>query len=115
LSLTRNGGGNLLTGSQTLTSSDGGQTWTLGNLGSLTATGGQYLLTLTGSGSGITDLVGNPITGGASDSWLTDVTAPTADVTDVTPDPRTSAVDELTIVFSEPVTGLDLADLRLTR
>ena len=44
-----------------------------------------------------------------------DFTAPTADIVDVTPDPRTSAVSSITIVFSEPVTGLDLADLTLTR
>jgi len=43
-----------------------------------------------------------------------DVTPPTADVTDVTPDPRTTPVDQIEIVFSEPVTGLDLPDLGLT-
>ena len=44
-----------------------------------------------------------------------DTTAPTADILDVTPDPRNTAVDSITLVFSEPVTGLDRADLRLTR
>jgi len=44
-----------------------------------------------------------------------DTTAPTADVVDVTPDPRTTAVGGVTIVFSEPVTGFDLSDLTLSR
>ena len=44
-----------------------------------------------------------------------DFTAPTADIVNVTPDPRTSAVSSITIVFSEAVVGFDLADLTLTR
>ena len=44
-----------------------------------------------------------------------DTVAPTVDVVDVSPDPRTSAVSTVSIVFSEPVYGFDLADLRLTR
>jgi hypothetical protein len=44
---------------------------------------------------------------------VADTTAPTADITDVTPDPRGTPVDSINIVFSEPVTGLDLADLSL--
>ena len=43
----------------------------------------------------------------------TDTTPPTADVVDVTPDPRTTPVNEITIIFSEPVTGFDLSDLML--
>ncbi|MFM9024864.1 MAG: DVUA0089 family protein [Planctomycetaceae bacterium] len=39
----------------------------------------------------------------------------TADVVDVTPDPRTTAVDSITIAFNRAVTGFDLADLRLVR
>jgi hypothetical protein len=44
-----------------------------------------------------------------------DTVAPTADVVDVTPDPRAGPVDSVTIQFSERVTGFDRADLRLTR
>jgi hypothetical protein len=40
---------------------------------------------------------------------------PTADIQDVSPDPRTSAVSTISIVFSEPVFGFDLSDLVLTR
>ena len=39
----------------------------------------------------------------------------TADVVDVTPDPRTSAVAAITIVFVDPVSGFDKANLKLTR
>ena len=46
---------------------------------------------------------------------MVDTTAPTVDILDVTPDPRNGAVGTITIVFSEPVTGFDLADLTLTR
>jgi subtilisin family serine protease len=38
-----------------------------------------------------------------------------ADIVDVAPDPRTTAVDSITITFTRPVTGFDLADLRLLR
>jgi len=38
-----------------------------------------------------------------------------ADIIDVTPDPRSTAVDSIAIVFNRAVTGLDLADLRLVR
>jgi len=40
---------------------------------------------------------------------------PSADVLDVTPDPRTTAVDKIAILFSETVTGFNLADLSLAR
>jgi len=39
----------------------------------------------------------------------------TADVVDVTPDPRTTAVDAITVVFNRAVLGFDVADLTLTR
>ena len=44
-----------------------------------------------------------------------DNTPPTADIVDVAPDPRTTAVASINIVFSEPVYGLDWTDLTLTR
>jgi hypothetical protein len=58
LRLTLNGGANLLTGDESLTTSDG-VTWTLAGLSGLTATPGAYTLTLTAAGSGIQDAVGN--------------------------------------------------------
>ena len=40
---------------------------------------------------------------------------PTADIVDVLPDPRSSAVSSISITFSEAVTGFDLNDLILVR
>jgi hypothetical protein len=70
LILTRNGGPNLLTAAQTLTTTDN-ITFTLGNLAGLTAEPGDYVLALVSAGSGITDGVGNPLAAGASDAWRT--------------------------------------------
>ena len=42
-----------------------------------------------------------------------DTTPPVADILDVTPDPRTTPVGEVTIQFSEPVTGFTVANLTL--
>jgi len=114
LSLTRSGGANLLTGSQTLTTSDN-ITFTLNNLAGITGTSGNYLLTLTAAGAGISDTAGNALIVNASDAWTVDTAGPTVDITDVTPDPRNSAVSTISIVFSKAVTGFDLSDLSLTR
>lgn len=60
------------------------------------------------------DAAGNE-TGDVTLTVTVDNTAPTAEIVNVMPDPRDTAVDEISIVFSEPVTGFDLADLSLTR
>jgi glucuronoarabinoxylan endo-1,4-beta-xylanase len=44
-----------------------------------------------------------------------DTTPPTANVIDVSPDPRTTAVSSIDVVFSEPVTGVSLGDFILMR
>ena len=41
--------------------------------------------------------------------------APTADIIDVTPDPRTTSVSAVIVQFSRAVIGVDVADFRLTR
>jgi hypothetical protein len=116
LSLVRNGGSNLLTAAQTLTTTDNIH-WMLNNLAGLTGASGSYVLSLPSRGTGIVDLAGNPIGSGASDSFVVngDTVPPTADIVDVTPDPRNTSIDTITIAFSEPVTGFDLSDLRLSR
>jgi len=43
------------------------------------------------------------------------VPAPTADVVDVSPDPRTTSVSAVVVQFSRAVSGVDAADLSLTR
>ena len=114
LRLTRDGGANLLTGAQTLTTPDGGDTWVLGNLAGLTASDGNYAVTLP-DGATVADAAGNVLAGSASDTWRVDTVRPTAQIASVTPDPRPDAVDTITITFSEPVSGLDILDLQLTR
>ena len=113
LTLTRDGIAVPLAGA-TLATADN-VTWTLGSLAGPTAADGTYVLTLTAVGSSITDAAGNALAADAGDTFVVDATPPTADILDVTPDPRTGAVGIITIRFSEPVTGFDLADLTLTR
>ena len=74
--------------------------WTLG------AVPGTNTLTATGA-----SLTGSPQTFTASG---VDRTAPTAGIVAIAPDPRSTPVDSITIVFSEPVLNFDLADLQLT-
>ena len=78
LQLTRNGGANLLTGSQTLSSSDN-QTWTLSNLAGITTTAGTYTLTL--APTGISDSSDNPMLSGTSTSFT--ITAASAAKTSI--------------------------------
>ena len=114
MTLTCNGGPNLLTAAQTVTSADGAR-WTLNNLSDITAAAGTYSLTLTAAGSGIVDTLGNALVTGAGETWSVDLTPPTVAIAAVTPDPRTTSVSTIPIVFSEPVVGFDLADLTLAR
>ena len=102
LSLTRDGGANLLTGSQTLSSSDGGITWTLGNLAALTADSGTYALSLTASGSGIADTAGNLLGTNASDSWTLSLPTWLAPSSNATWNVTTKA---LTVSGSATITG----------
>ncbi len=46
---------------------------------------------------------------------VVDTTSPTADILDVTPDPRETTVGVVTITFTEDVVGVDTSDFRLTR
>jgi hypothetical protein len=109
--LTRNGTNVTLTG-VTLTGS--GASYSL-NLNSVTAATGNYVLTLVAAGSGIVDVGGNPLAANVTDTWVNESTAPTADIVDVTPDPRSTAVGNVTIQFSELVTGVTINDFQLTR
>ena len=75
LSLTLNGGANLLTPSQTLTTSDN-QTYTLNNLSSLTTPVGTYSLSFTAAGSGVSDAVGNTASSNAGTTFVVTHAAP---------------------------------------
>ncbi|MDB5388525.1 MAG: Cadherin repeat protein, partial [Planctomycetaceae bacterium] len=68
LSLSRNAGANLLTSTQTITTSDN-ITFTIGNLSVLTGPSGTYLLALAASGTGIHDVAGNSLAIGATAAW----------------------------------------------
>ena len=107
-------GPNLLSGTEAFSTFDG-ITWSLEDTSSLTAVEGTYAFELTAADSGIRDLAGNPLTLDATESWTVDATPPTADVVDVTPDPRSSAVASVDVVFSEEVSSFGLSDLRLFR
>lgn len=67
-SLTRDGSANLLTFFQSVSTTDN-ITYTLNNLSNITTTNGVYTITLNASGSGITNVIGQAISGNASDSW----------------------------------------------
>ncbi|MCU0879890.1 MAG: choice-of-anchor D domain-containing protein, partial [Pirellulaceae bacterium] len=111
LRLTRNGqpvdlAGSLLTGT--------GTSYTV-DLANFTAAEGAYALTLIASGSGIVDGAGNALVADATVTWTTDTTRPSAQFAAVVPNPRNSPVGSVALTFSEVVTGVNLADLRLTR
>ncbi|MCX5675293.1 MAG: hypothetical protein NTX87_09820 [Planctomycetota bacterium] len=69
LGLTRDGSAVSLAAAD-LTDDGNHEDWTLDDLASLTAKVGKYKLTLTASGSGITDVAGNSLAADADDEWL---------------------------------------------
>ena len=71
LSVTRDGSANLMTPEQTLETTDGGVTYTVGNLSSITRPAGRYTLTVRAGGAGVIDTGGNRLVADASDSWRT--------------------------------------------
>ena len=83
------------------------------NLSAVTGLSGTYVLTL--ATSDITDLVGNPLQAGDSDSWVTNTTEPVASIVPITPDLRNDAVGVVTVNFSENVLNVDATDFMLTR
>jgi uncharacterized protein YaiE (UPF0345 family) len=102
LSLTVNGGANLLTSAQTLTTTDY-ITYTLGNLSSPTGASGNYTLTVTAAGSGITDAVGNALAGNATSSFVINLPQWTPGPTKFLPSASSYAVDSLATAVSEQV------------
>ena len=78
LSLTDNGGPNLITITAVTINLVSGSTYEIGGLSGLTTAEGTYMLTV--NASGIQDQVGNFGTGSMSTSWLMDTTPPTSHV-----------------------------------
>ena len=96
------------------------------DLSSVTGVEGEYQLQLVNNGT-ITDAKyispASPISGNSPANFLmfgdverftVDTTAPTADIVDVSPDPRSEAAGEVVINFSEDVQGVDLSDFTIT-
>jgi Ca2+-binding RTX toxin-like protein len=74
---------------------------------------GEYTLTFDGTATTIFDFSANQFAGAPQSTLWTvqaDTVAPSADVVDVSPDPRIGAVGVTTIDFTEDVTGVDLAN-----
>jgi len=87
------------------------------DLNIVTGAPGDYDLFLNGATSLIEDLAGNPIQAALIPlaSWTTDIVAPSADIDDITPDPRNTEAGIVTINFTKDVTGVDISDFQLTR
>ncbi|MCA9014044.1 MAG: right-handed parallel beta-helix repeat-containing protein, partial [Planctomycetaceae bacterium] len=96
------------------------------DLSSVTGIEGEYQLRLVNDGS-ISDakyidpfspLFGNTpanfLLFGDVERFTVDTTAPTADIVDVSPDPRSEAAGEVIVNFSEDVKGVDLSDFTIT-
>ncbi|MFN5513449.1 MAG: Calx-beta domain-containing protein [Cyanobacteriota bacterium] len=73
ITLTRNGGANLINNTVTISAIDD-ISYRINGLSALTAAGGTYTLTV--NGGGIQDLSGNAGTGAQSESWVMDTLAP---------------------------------------
>ncbi|MEM6468239.1 MAG: hypothetical protein AAF802_01625 [Planctomycetota bacterium] len=75
------------------------------------ANDGSYIIkvTLTDDDGGTTEFPTFAFVGAA------DVTAPTVDIVDITPDPRATTVGTVNINFDESVRGFDIGDLQLLR
>ncbi len=67
------------------------------------------------NGTDVQDALGNMASGYTAGSTVSiDNTAPTSNITAVTPSLRVTSVGSIAIHFSEPIVGFDLADLQLT-
>ncbi len=97
LTLTDNGGPNLITSAVTI-SLVSGSTYQIGGLAGLTEAEGNYTLTV--NAAGIQDQAGNPGSGTLSTSWLMDTTPPTSHV-------NALAKRGTSLSFAVSVTGSD--------
>ena len=99
LTLTDNGGPNLITSAVTITLLSG-STYQIGGLAGMTSPEGSYSFSV--AAAFVDDLYGNPGTGSQSTSWLMDTTPPTSSVK---PLPTTTTSTSITV----SVTGSDPA------
>lgn len=92
--LHRSGGPNLLTGAQTVRTTDNGRTYLLRNLSGITAVDGNYVLTLSASSTGIANSVGQPLVAAGTDAWTKTTTPP---IPEVPSNVVTKVIDEDTV------------------
>ncbi|MBD2492629.1 Calx-beta domain-containing protein, partial [Aulosira sp. FACHB-615] len=114
LFLNRNGGGDLIKSTVTITPINA-TTYQINNLGDLTNVDGEYSFLI--NARGVTDTDGNTGVGAKGFTWTLDTNAPSLlSITDVT-SPRNTKVSTLDIAFSKLIdsTTFDLSDVILTR
>ncbi len=99
LTLTDDGGANLINNGVSLTLVSG-DTYAIGGLSGLTAAQGLYTLTV--NAADLKDLNGNPGTGSLSTSWLMDTTAPTSHVVNSLGASQTGDSFPVSVAFSDP-------------
>ncbi|HSH14551.1 MAG TPA: hypothetical protein VLD18_00860, partial [Verrucomicrobiae bacterium] len=115
VSLSLNGGSNLINGAVTITQTATNR-FSIGGLAALTGTDGNYELTV--NAAGIEDFGGNTGTGSLSTSWAKGTLAPViTTLGPVSPSPRNIPVDSIEIVFSRAINTITFSrdDLLLTR
>ena len=115
LTLTRNGGSDLITGAVTIAPVFGA-IYEIGNLAGLTGLAGNYVLTV--NAAGVQDPAGNSGSGSPIETWTFETTGPLVTaVGPVTPDPRATAVGFIDVTFNEllNLASFTFADLSLTR
>jgi hypothetical protein len=111
ITLTRDGGSNLITSDVTVTQKDA-DTWTIAGFNWKVGLNGTYVLTV--NGAGITDLAGNAGSGSASETWVMDIVAPQAATNlAIIPDNGESASDALSNSLSFTLGG-DLPEAGLS-
>lgn len=87
-----------------------GTTWMLQVPAANALTAGVYDVT-----ASAVDAAGNQGNDLTTGELSIDLSPPTVQIAEVTPDPRSTHVGEVAIEFSEAVTGVDIGDFRLTR
>jgi len=112
ISLTLNGGANLIDSSVTITQTAPDQ-FTIGNLAGLTAANGNYVLSVTAAG--VSDFFGDTGSGSASDTWTFAPNVPAiVSVGAGNPSLTNTAISTADVVLSEPIVASSFTDAALT-
>gem|GEM_PF-419515 len=92
-----------------------GTTYRIANLDAFASADGDYQITV--RGSGIQDRAGNFGSVSRSETWTLDATPPSAQLQEVSPNPRRTSISSIDVTFSEPinVATFTRSDLQLLR